>query len=317
MTRFATACLPVLLLAAPAAAQDLPLPDAARAMIEAAIVGGDASAVEAVTAAARTAFPANAAEIDTLLADYRARTAELAARQAAARQAEIRQAGLFDNWSGEGQIGGFQSSGNSNEIGVSAALALQRQGIDWEHRLRLSADYRRSDGDTSREQLLARYEPRYTVSERMFAYGLAQYERDRLQGYSGRYSLSGGLGYRVIDSDAAELNVQAGPAYRVTRRFDGTSASRLAALAGVDFKWQVSPAIKLTQDANSTVETGGEALLVVDGSNTTLNATTGLEAAISDRLSARASWNIKYDSNPPASAVSTDTLTRFTLVYGF
>ena len=286
-------------------------------MIDAAIASGDAERVEAVVATARAAFPGDAGEIDAIWTQYQADQAEIAAAQAAQEEAELRQAGLFDNWSGEGQIGAFQSSGNTDEFGVTAALALEREGIDWEHRLRLTADYRRLNGATSREQFLARYEPRYQISERLFAYGLAQYERDRRQGYSSRYALSGGIGYKVIDEENMELSVKAGPAYRITQFTDGTSASRLAGLFGADFAWDISDNLKFTQDASSTVETGGEALVIVDSANTSISATTGLEAGLTDALSARLSWTIEYDSNPPAGAVKTDTLSRFTLVYGF
>ena len=286
-------------------------------MIDAAIASGDAERVEAVVATARAAFPGDAGEIDAIWTQYQADQAEIAAAQAAQEEAELRQAGLFDNWSGEGQIGAFQSSGNTDEFGVTAALALEREGIDWEHRPRLTADYRRLNGATSREQFLARYEPRYQISERLFAYGLAQYERDRRQGYSSRYALSGGIGYKVIDEENMELSVKAGPAYRITQFTDGTSASRLAGLFGADFAWDISDNLKFTQDASSTVETGGEALVIVDSANTSISATTGLEAGLTDALSARLSWTIEYDSNPPAGAVKTDTLSRFTLVYGF
>lgn len=314
MTKLPLLAAPLLLLGAPAAAE---LPEAARTMIDAAIASGDADRVEAVFETARAAFPADAGEIDALWTTYQADQAELAAAEAAREEEEIRQAGLFENWSGEGQIGAFQSSGNTDEFGVSAALSLEREGIDWEHRFRLTADYRRQNGTTSREQFLARYEPRYQINERLFTYALAQYERDRRQGYSSRYSLSGGIGYKLIDAENMELSIQAGPAYRVTDFTDGTSTSRLAALFGADFEWDISDSLKLTQGANSTVETGGEALLIVDSANTSFTATTGLEAGLTDALSARLSWTIEYDSNPPAGAVSTDTLSRFTLVYGF
>ncbi len=314
MTKLPILAVPLLLLGTPAAAE---LPEAARTMIDAAIDSGDAEQVEFVIATARTAFPEDIAEIDAIWSAYQADQAELAAAEAAREEEEIRQAGLFDNWSGQGQIGAFQSSGNSDEFGVTAALELEREGIDWEHNLRVTADYRRQNGVTSREQFLGRYEPHYQLNPRLFVFGLAQYERDRLQGYSSRYSLSGGIGYKVIDSETMELSVKAGPAYRVTRFTDGTDSSRIAALFGVDFDWDLSDNIKLTQNANSTVETGGEALLIVDSANTSLTATTGLEVGLTDALSARLSWTIEYDSNPPAGAVSTDTLTRFTLVYGF
>ncbi|MWV28106.1 DUF481 domain-containing protein [Aurantiacibacter rhizosphaerae] len=315
MTRIAYLAVPLALLCAPAAAQQLP--DAARTMIDTAIASGDAKQVEAVIATARTAFPGEQEEIDAIWTAYKADQAEIAAAEAARKTAEIRQAGLFQNWSGEGQIGAFQSSGNTDEFGVTTVLALNREGIDWEHRLRLTADYRRQNGTTSREQFQASYEPRYQINERLFAYGLGRYERDRLQGYSSRYAVSGGLGYKVIDRDDIELSVKAGPAYRITQFTDGTKSSRLAALFGADFNWEITDDLTLTQDASSTLETGGEALLIVDSANTSLAATTGLEAGLTDKLSARLSWTIEYDSNPPAGAVSTDTLSRFTLVYGF
>lgn len=309
------AVAPLAFISAPAAAQALP--EAARTMIDAAIASGDAERVEAVIVTARTAFPDEAEEIDAIWTAFQTQQAEIAAARAAQEAAEIRQAGLFEKWNGEGQIGAFQSSGNTDEFGVTTALQLKREGIDWEHHLRLTADYRRQNGVTSREQFLAQYEPRFQISDRLFTYGLAQYERDPVQGYSSRYALSGGLGYKVIDEDDLELSMKTGPAYRVTDFVDGTRSSRIAGLFGLDFDWDISDSLTLTQDASSTLETGGQALLIVDSANTSATATTGLEAGLSESLRARLSWTIEYDSNPPAGAVSTDTLSRFTLVYGF
>ena len=312
------ACLaaaPLALLSVPAAAQQLP--DAARTMIDTAIASGDAEQVEAVIATARSAFPDDGDEIDAIWTAYQAERARIAAADAAAHEQEIRTASLLENWSGEGQIGAFQSSGNTDEFGVTAALALKREGIDWNHNLRLNADYRRQNGVTSREQFLARYEPHYQINDRLFAYGLVQYERDRLQGYSSRYAASGGIGYRLIDADDMNLSVKAGPAYRITQFTDGTKASRIAGLFGVDFDWDISDNITLTQDASSTLETGGNALIIIDSANTSITASTGLEAGLTDALKTRLSWTIEYDSNPPVGAVDTDTTTRFTLIYGF
>lgn len=319
MSKLPLCVAPLVVIAAPVMAQDVQnsLPAAAEAMIDAAIATGDADDVDAVMKAARAAFPDHAAQIDERVAAFRAEQAAAAAEAAAIQEAALRQAGLFDNWKGEGQIGGFQSSGNTDEIGVSTVLSLQRRGINSEHRLRLSADFRRQDGTTTREQLLAQYEPRFQLNEALFAFGLAQFERDTRQGFSERYAVSGGLGYRVIDTASMDLSIKAGPAYRVTNFVDGRETSRLAGLFGLDFDWQITESLKLTQDTNSTVETGGEALVIIDSTNTSINATTGLEASLVDNLKARVSWALEYDSNPGVGAETTDTLTRFTLIYGF
>jgi len=313
--RITTAIIPLaFLLATPVHAQ---LAQPVRDMIEAAIATGDADTAKAVVDVARTTNPQDVAEIDAMFGNFQSAQAEEAAAAAAAEELAVREAGLFDNWSGEGQIGFFQSSGNTDSMGLTAQIALNREGINWEHKFRAAADFRRNNGATDREQFMAVYEPRYQINDRLFAYALGQYERDRFQGFSGRYSFSGGLGYRVIDNDALRLSVKAGPAWRKAQFVNGTSESNIAALAGLDFDWRISNRIKLTQDTNAVADAGGSAVAIVDSNNVTLNFVTGLEGKISDSLTARLSYTVEYDSNPPAGAVSTDTLTRFTLVYGF
>lgn len=305
------------LLAASAAPADAELSQPVRAMIEAAIASGDAAKVATVVEFARQTNPDDAAEIDALHRAFQEDQVELAAVEQARKEDAIRTAGALENWSGRGQVGAFQSSGNSEDAGATLSLALERTGIDWQHRLRGTVDYQRSNGRTSREQYLAAYEPRYQIDRTLFGYALAQYESDRLQGYSSRYSVSGGLGYKLIDSGEAQLSVKAGPSWRLVRLLDGTSESSLGGLAGLDFDWRMTQRLKFTHDANMVADAGGSSALVVDSNSTSVLLATGVEATISDGLTSRLSYTVEYDSNPPAGAVSTDTLTRFTLVYGF
>lgn len=313
--RIAYTFLPVLALASAPAHAELPAP--VRAMIEAAMETGDADTVDAVIGVARSTNPDDRAEIDALKATFVERQRVAAAMEAAEEEVEIRHAGLFDRWSGQGQVGAFQSTGNSSNAGITAQLELKREGIDWEHNFRAAVDYRRSNGATDREQFVATYEPHYQINEHLFAYALTQFERDRFQGFSGRYTLSGGIGYDIIDTNSLDLSVKAGPTWRRSDLITGTSESRIAALVGLDFDWKLSDRIKITHDTSAVAETGGSAVAVIDSNNTTINLVTGLEGKISDSLTTRLSYTVEYDSNPVAGAASTDTLTRFTLVYGF
>ena len=302
------------LLAAPAHAQ---LADGVKAMIDAAIATGDEKRVETVLELARATNPDETAQIDLIEAEWKAAEATRKAEAAAAKEQAIRQAGLFDRWSGEGELGGLQSTGNTDSVGLATSIKLKREGIDWVHLLRARADFQRQNGVTSREQFLAAYEPRWKFGEDFFVYGLAQFERDRLQGFDARYAVSGGLGAKIVETDGLKLSVKAGPAWRVTEFSDGTSASRIAALFGADFDWEIMNGLTITQDANALAEGGGEVQVLVDGSNTSINLVSGLDFAISDSLRSRLSYAVEYDSNPPTDAVSTDTLTRFTIIYGF
>lgn len=293
------------------------IPRGVRAMIRAAMKTGDKGKIETVLALAQEVAPKGGDEIERIETAWRADVAEKTRLAREANTRRIREAGLFELWSGEGQLGGFQASGNSDNVGLSAGLKLKRQGEDWSHALRATADYQRSNGVTSREQFLFAYEPRYQVADELFAYGLVQYERNKLQGFSGRYAVSGGIGYQVANSDDLKLSIKAGPALRMTDFTLAEDETRLAALFGLDFDWQIAERLALTQDANMVAETGGQATVIIDSSRTTLNLVTGLDAKVSDRLRSRISYTVDYDSEPPVGKVSTDTVTRLTLVYGF
>jgi putative salt-induced outer membrane protein len=300
--------------AAPAQAE---LPEGVRAMIDAARATGDAAKVTTALELARSAYPDEAEGIAAIEAEWAAAKAERDALAAAQHEETIRTAGLFDLWSGEGELGGFQSSGNSDTAGLTASLSLIRQGVDWTHRVRARADYQSQNGVTSRENLLFAYEPRWQFGEDVFAYGLAQFERDRVQGYTGRYAISGGLGYNIADNEDLSLSIKAGPAFRITQSTDGSRESRIAGLVGVDFDWRILERLALTQDVNALAEAGGQGVVVFDAAGTTLNLITGLDFRVTDSLRTRLSYQVDYDSSPPVGNVTTDTLTRATIIYGF
>lgn len=281
------------------------LPEPVRDMIDAAIATGDEGKVRTVIDIARTTNPDDSAELDTILAGFETSLAAAKAEEAAAKEAEIRSAGLLENWSGQGELGAFMSSGNADNTGVTASLALTKEGIKWRHKVAARADYQRTEGVTTREQFLAAYEINRKITDRLYAYGLAQYERDRFQGFAARYSASGGLGYDVL-TEGPTLSVKAGPAWRRTELIGGASTS-IAGLAAADFDWILSDNLTFTQDASAFIQSG----------SSTFVSDTGLQASISDAVSVRLSYTLEHDTDPPAGAVKTDTLSRITVIYGF
>src|SRR3546814_2746321 len=91
------------------------------------------------------------------------------------------------------------------------------------------------------------------VGDRGVAFGFGGWERDKMQGFGARWSASGGFGYKVVDTRAMTLNLKAGPAWRHTDFIRQPDDDELTGLAGLDFGWQLSPAIKLTQAASTIV----------------------------------------------------------------
>ncbi|WP_293646451.1 DUF481 domain-containing protein [Sphingopyxis sp. RIFCSPHIGHO2_12_FULL_65_19] len=282
-------------------------PDPIDNMLAAAIASAKDADVEAVGKLAKETNPENAARIEERLLAYRAERQRLRDEAAAAERARLAAARFWQNWKGEGQIGASQSSGNTTSAGVSAGVALARTGIDWTHKLRAQADYQRTNGKTSVERYLAELEPQYRINDRTFAYGLGRWEHDRILGYDTRWNLSGGLGYKVVDTKKMTLSLKGGPAFRQTDFVNGGDDTELTALAGLDFGWQLSPTLRLTQVASTII---GEA-------NGSTSSQTALSAKLSGALSARIAYSAQIDTSPPPGIESVDTQTRFTLVYGF
>ncbi len=284
-----------------------PEPDPVRQMLAAAMASKKDGDVEAVGKLAKETSPEQVAEIDALLIDYRARRAAEKKAAAEAARARLAAAKFWENWKGEGQIGASQSSGNTDSVGLSLGIALNRKGVDWTHRITAQADYQRTNGATTVEKFIAEYEPQARLGDRAFAFGLGRWERDRMQGFDVRWSASGGLGYKVVDNKAMTLNLKAGPAWRHTNFVRQPDDDELTGLAGLDFGWQLSPAIKLTQTAST----------IIGETTTSTSSLTALNAKLSGGLSARIAYSAALDTNPPAGVERVDTMTRFTLVYGF
>lgn len=299
--------LPLALLVGTATPTGAALPPPVRAMIDAALETEKEETVRAVLELARKTNPDSDAEIDAIKLAYDDRVRSEGEQREAARIEQVRNAGLLGNWSGKGELGAFRSTGNAANTGITAGLALTREGINWRHNLSGRADYQETEGVVTREQYLAIYEPNYKLSERLYAYGLAQYERDRFQGFSARYSVSGGLGYDVLTGPAMTLSVKAGPAWRDTQLIDGTSSSNFAGLAAADFDWALAETISFTQTASALMQAG----------SSTYISDSGQIAKVTDKVSVRLSYTVEHDTAPPVGAVQTDTLSRVTLIYDF
>lgn len=287
---------PILLLATPAMAE--PIPPAVAAMIDAAAANPDHLRV--VGEIAKKTNPASAAEIDAKLAAIRTAAAK-------AREEKLAAQGLFEGWTGNGDFGGFVSSGNTENRGLAVGINLSKETRRWKHGVRGQVDYQQDLGVTSRERFFAGYEGNWKFSPRGFAVLVLNYERDRFTGFNSRFSQALGLGYRLVDTPGLTVAFDGGPALRQTLFTTGAQENVLAARAAVNAKWVMTRNLTLSQTAT----------YYADNVNSSLLALSQLTARLNGRLSARLSVQLNNESNPPAGRENTDTVTRATLVYNF
>lgn len=287
-----------LLLANQAAPAELPAP--VKAMLDAALASGNEGEVATIVKYARAAAPEHADAIAKLASDWQAGRHAMAQRK-------LREADFLDLVKGRAELGGYVTSGNTEDVGVVAALDLRREAIEWRHKLALRAEYQESRGITSRERYVASYEPNWKFDARAYVYGAAQFERDRFAGFTERYSLSAGAGYSAIKSKALTLELELGPAYRNTSFTDFTRESNIGARGSVDLDWRLARGVTFRQDASAYLQ----------DANSTVQSVTALNSRLFGPFSAQLSYTVQYESMPPAGRQSTDTTSRASLVVDF
>ena len=290
--------LPLLL--ANTAAEDPVIPPTIKSMLDAAMQSGSEGDVAVIVKYARNADPASADLVVKAATDWRNDRLAQANRK-------IREADFFDLVKGRAELGGYMSTGNTENIGLTAAIEVKREALEWRHKLRLQADYQESLGLVTRERYLAAYEPNWKFDDRAYMYGAAQYESDRFSGFYDRISVSSGAGYSAIKSPAVKLDLELGPAYRLTRFIDDKTESNLAARGSMDFGLKLSPSISVTQNASAYLQ----------DANSTVSSRSALLAKLFGPFSAQFSYTLQYESTPPIGRQTTDTTSRAALVVDF
>jgi putative salt-induced outer membrane protein len=240
------------------------------------------------------------AEIDALAGRLRGDAEE-------ARIAKLRSQTFFEGWTGEGEVGASLTTGTSKNKTVALGVHLTKEDLEWRHKIVAVANYQRSDDVTTAERYLASYEGNYRFTPRFYALGLLQWEQDRFAGFTARYSESIGAGYTIVDTPMFNWQISSGPALRQTKLVTHEGQSDTSLRADTLFLWNISPSTVFNEEIGA----------YVGGKDSTYFSTTALTTKIMGDLSARTSFNVTSESNPPPGIDNTNTITRVTLVYSF
>lgn len=210
------------------------------------------------------------------------------------------------DWTAKGELGGSFASGNSENEAVNAALEVKNTRGDWTHTLGFAGNYGNDGELTTAQRWELRGQTQYQFTERMYAFGAARYEDDRFSAYDFQTSLSGGLGYKILNSDRTKLWVQGGPGYRYAElNVTGESEDGLIFRGDLGFDHQFTETTKLVE--RFLVETGSD--------NTYLQNDIGLEVSINSTLALRVGYQVRHNTDVPPDTEKTDTLTTIGLIY--
>lgn len=293
----------------------VPIPDLAKALLDAAAQSGEPAEIEAVAKATKAVFPDYAAGIDATAAAYVAALAPPAETPAEApkpKPSEIPAArGAYlsvDPWDGKIQAGASYASGNSDNISVGLKLDAIRDVGAWTHNFKAFADIAESNGASSQKRWGLSYKLDYNFGDLTYAYGRVSYENDHFSGFDYRLFGGAGLGHYFYQSEAFSLKAEGGPGYRYSPISHSDAIERLFAFYGsTEIDWTIRDGVVFEQDFNVTWT----------NPTTSYQSVTAVTTQLTDSISMGLSFEYRYETNPPMGRVNADEVARATLVYGF
>jgi putative salt-induced outer membrane protein YdiY len=222
-------------------------------------------------------------------------------------------------WSGKAELGILSATGNTESKAANAKLDLIHEGSRWRNTVGFAALY--SDGAefSTAERYEAKYQADFKITDRFSWFGALRGEQDRFSAFAYQATVSTGGSYKFIDSPTTQLDASLGAGYRrsqpqelikndageVIDRIKGEPDNEPVVTLSSNYQHNFTESTKLTN--KFLAESGSD--------NTAVQNDIALSVNMSKSFALAVGLGVRYNSNPPPLAQTTDTLTTVNLVY--
>jgi putative salt-induced outer membrane protein len=222
-------------------------------------------------------------------------------------------------WSGKAELGIVAATGNTESQAANTKFDLMHEGSKWRNTLGLAALYSEGEEFSTAERYEAKYQADLKITDHFSWFGSLRGEQDRFSAFAYQATVSTGASYEFIDHPATHLDASLGAGYRraqpqelvksdageVIDRIKGEADNEPVATLSSNYEHSFTEATKLTN--KFLAESGSDNTAVQNDIALAVNMTKSFALAVG--------FGIRYNSNPPPLAESTDTLTTVNLVY--
>lgn len=225
-----------------------------------------------------------------------------------------------DGWKGEGSFSAGYTTGNTETADLGLGLKLDREAGIWTYSLEAAADYGETDSMETKNRLFLAGEVDRQLNDKLFGFVRSSYEKDEFSGFDSRLFVGGGLGYLIYEGEPLNWSVQGGPGIKIDEvkpTVEVRNGVPTPIPATTEESFSVVGSSELTYIFNDAVTLSNTTSVLYATESTQIGNTIALTAALTDTFSARFSFDVRHDTNPPAGFESTDTVTRASLVYSF
>ena len=222
-------------------------------------------------------------------------------------------------WTGKAELGILSASGNTESKSANAKLDLTHEGSLWRNNVSFAALYGENAAFATAQRFEAGYQADYKISDRLSWFGSLRGEEDRFSGFAYQTTVATGASYKFIDSPVTKLAASLGAGYRRSKSETLTKSAAGEVIGRVDGEVQGKPVITFSsgyEHAFTPTTKITNKLVAESGSdNTSVQNDLALQVSMTDRLALAVGYGVRYNSDPPPPAKSTDTLITVNLVY--
>lgn len=215
-------------------------------------------------------------------------------------------------WSDEAELSFVDTGGNTDVLSLSGKNLLKYRFTDklkgaW----KLGALYGESDGEKNAESYFTEFRLDYLFTERFYSYAMGGWMKDEFAGIDSKYYLGPGAGYKFLTGPKHLLLGEVGFNYVTEDYTNDTNEDYIQGRAFAKYEYAFTEKNKFSQSLEYLYDFD-------DSENYNVNSETALISALSDYLSLKTSYVVKYDNKPvPETLEETDTILGVTLVVNF
>lgn len=222
-------------------------------------------------------------------------------------------------WTGKAELGVIVSDGNTEAKSANTKVDLTHQGTTWKNNFYVAALYGENAEFSTAERYEARYQADRKITDKLSWFFGLRGEEDRFSGFAYQATASTGVTYQFIDNATTKFDGSVGAGYRrlqpqlliktdageVLDRIKDEEDSEPVGTLGSNFEHSFTESTKITN----------KFLAEIGSDNNSLQDDIALAVSMTDKLALAVGVGVRYNSDPPPLAESTDTLFTVNLVY--
>jgi putative salt-induced outer membrane protein len=222
-------------------------------------------------------------------------------------------------WTGKAELGILSTTGNTESKAANTKVDLVRESTKWRNTIGFAALYSEGEEFATAERYEGKYQLDNKITDHFSWFGALRGEQDRFSAFAYQATASLGASYKFIDSPATQLTSSLGAGYRRSKPQSLLKDDSGEVIGRTEGDIETEPVITLSTNYehsfNDTTKITNKFLAESGSDNTAVQNDIALSVNMTQSFALAVGFGVRYNSDPPPLAETTDTLTTVNLVY--